>query len=95
MPINGRPLKILLVMNKKEIALSIINVSVQTVDIIKSLPTISFGTNENLIETENNIYNLDESFDTYEQPIQAPMKEFSLNEGIYFINDVVQITRLK
>jgi hypothetical protein len=77
-------------MNKKEIALSIINVSVQTVDIIKSLPTISFGANENLIETENDIYNLDESLDTYEQPIQAPMEEFSLNEGIYFINDVVK-----
>ncbi|MEZ2338558.1 type ISP restriction/modification enzyme [Mucilaginibacter sp. RCC_168] len=84
---NGNPRYIL------DLLLSIINVSVKTVDIVNSLPAVSFDIGENLVDTENNIYNLDESLNANENIAANPMKEFSLNEGIYFVNDVVQITK--
>ena len=76
-----------------DLLLSIINVSIQTVDIIESLPKLSFEQAESDIDIENNIDKLDQLKINHE-PSPTDMREFSLNEGIYFINDVVQITRL-
>jgi uncharacterized protein (DUF433 family) len=73
--------------------LSIINVSVQTVQIVKGLPIAIFDTDEKIMNTENIIYNLDELPTIHKYPTTTDMREFSLNEGIYFINDVEQITK--
>jgi predicted helicase/uncharacterized protein (DUF433 family) len=65
--------------------LSIINVSVQTVDIVEGLPKVYFGDGK-IVENEPN--------DIYLKPNKELMKSYTLHDPIYNIQDVVQILRL-
>jgi predicted helicase/uncharacterized protein (DUF433 family) len=77
-----------------DLLLSVISMSIKAVNIIKDLPELAFDLIENSIDSDNNINNLGGLLNIDENLAPAAMKEFSLNEGIYFINDVVQITRI-
>ncbi|NTE00046.1 DEAD/DEAH box helicase family protein [Agrobacterium tumefaciens] len=68
-----------------DLLLSIINVSVQTVDIVGALPKINF-IGRDIVEIEPN--------DIYLKPNEKLMKSYTLHDPIYNIQDVVQILRL-
>lgn len=68
-----------------DLLLSIINVSVQTVDIVKALPKIEF---------EEKIVNEVETIVPLKSNEQQLMKSYTLHDPIYNIQDVVQILRL-
>ncbi len=68
-----------------DLLLSIINVSVQTVDIVEGLPKIGF--NEKLVKRTETIVPL-------ESEKKEGMKSYTLHDPIYNIQDVIQILRL-
>lgn len=68
-----------------DLLLSIINVSVQTVDIVNGLPKVDFE--ENITKDKETIVHLN----TDEEPL---MRSYTQHDPIYNIQDVVQILRL-
>ncbi|HTN18831.1 MAG TPA: type ISP restriction/modification enzyme [Pelobium sp.] len=68
-----------------DLLLSIINVSVQTVDIVNSLPVVDFEEEKNEVE-KTNVYSIIN---------KQEMKGYSLHHPLYNLQDVMYILRLK